>query len=143
MHSAPLPPAYDELVHLCYESVLDASCWPTLLNKLSAATGRQFGAVGFGRPPAQPGPEELRPIDPLADDEPALPAAPGALPPDMPQPGEHGHIYLALLTTIDTQPGGAHGRYKNNCQICTSNATGDRQGDNHSGCRSSYNCNNI
>lgn len=36
---------YDELVGLCYESILDDGVWPTLLNKLLLASGRQQGAV--------------------------------------------------------------------------------------------------
>ncbi|AYN13504.1 helix-turn-helix transcriptional regulator [Pseudomonas putida] len=36
---------YDDLVGLCYESVLDAAAWTTLLSRLAEATGRQQGAL--------------------------------------------------------------------------------------------------
>lgn len=38
---------YDDLVGLCYESVLDRAAWPTLLGRLAEATGRQQGALLF------------------------------------------------------------------------------------------------
>lgn len=42
--------AYEALVGLCYESVLDNDRWPALLDALTAASGRQFGAVAINPP---------------------------------------------------------------------------------------------
>ena len=36
---------YDELVSLCYDSVLDESRWPELVSRLMSATGRQQGGL--------------------------------------------------------------------------------------------------
>ena len=50
MGMTPSQETYDTLVGLCYESVLDSTRWPALLDALAAASGRQFGAVAISRP---------------------------------------------------------------------------------------------
>ncbi|OVZ60378.1 hypothetical protein CDO44_09815 [Pigmentiphaga sp. NML080357] len=50
MGSIPSLETYDALVEHCYESVLDASRWPGLLEALVAASGRQSGAMAIRDP---------------------------------------------------------------------------------------------
>ena len=50
MGSIPSLETYDALVEHCYESVLDASHWPGLLEALVAASGRQSGAMAIRDP---------------------------------------------------------------------------------------------
>ncbi|MPS27365.1 helix-turn-helix transcriptional regulator [Pigmentiphaga sp.] len=50
MGITPSQEIYDALVGLCYESVLDNTRWPALLDALAAASGRQFGAIAIHRP---------------------------------------------------------------------------------------------